>query len=154
MSSIDLHDGALYVTGIGYLRRIKVGTAPGDTPFVACDILALAGKPGGSRALRRFDAIVLGPVAQALIGQCQASVRSGRQVLVRFCMRDVKAHIFTHKKGEKAGQRDACLKSYLLWVYWIKVDGEYTYQAEPTVSDSADDADDTSDLDDLDDLLP
>lgn len=154
MSTIDLHDGTLYVVGLGYLRRIKKGTAPGGARFIACDIFALAGKPSGSGTLRRIDAVVIGSLAPALIERCEASVKSGRQVLVRFCMRDVRAETFTHKRGRKIGQLEACLKSYLLWVYWIKVDDEYTYQSDPAEADDGDD-DDTWGLDDLDDdLMP
>lgn len=151
MNSIDVHDGILRVTGVGYLRRITEATTPGGAPFTACDIFALTGKPG-SRELRRFDAIILGEVAQALIRQCRKALEAGQEILINFCMRDVVAHTFTYPKGKKAGQLGSCLKSNLVRVYWIRIDGEYTFQAEPNKAESEDtfaDMDDPADLDDF-----
>jgi Protein of unknown function (DUF3577) len=151
MKSTNLQDGVLRVTGVGYLRRIKEGTAPGGAPFTACDIFALTGKPR-SRELRRIDAIVLGEVAQALIRQCQTALEAGQEILINFCMRDVLAHTFKYSKGKKAGQLGSWLKSNLVWVYWIKVDGEYTFQAEPGTAESEDTSADMDDADDSDDF--
>lgn len=152
MKSMDLQDGVLRVTGVGYLRRITEATAPGGAPFTACDIFALTGKPG-SRERRRFDAMVLGQVAQALIRQCRTALEAGQEILINFCMRDVRAHTFTYSKGKNAGQLGSCLKSNLVRIYWIKIDGEYTFKAEPSEADSEDTSSDPDDPADLDDLL-
>lgn len=152
MNSIDVHDGVLRVTGIGYLRRITEATTPGGTPFTACDIFALTGKPG-TRELRRFDTMVLGRVAQALIRQCRTALEADQEILINFCMRDVQAHTFKYSKGKKAGQLGSCLKSNLVRIYWIKIDGEFTFQTEPSEMESEDTSagtdDDPTDLDDL-----
>jgi hypothetical protein len=152
MKSTNLQDGVLRVTGVGYLRRIKEGTAPGGAPFTACDIFALTGKPG-SRELRRFDTMVLGQVAQALIRQCRTALEAKQEILINFCMRDVLAHTFTYSRGKKAGQLGSCLKSSLVRIYWIKIDGEYTFKAEPKEAESEDASVDMDDPADLDDLL-
>jgi hypothetical protein len=152
MNSIDVHDGILRVTGIGYLRRITEATTPAGAPFTACDIFALTGK-SGSRQLRRFDALVLGQVAQALIRQCRTALEARQEILINFCMRDVLAHTFTYSKGKKAGQLGSCLKSNLVRIYWIKIDGEFTFQAEPSETESEDTSADLDDPADLDDLL-
>ena len=45
-----------------------------------------------------------------------------------------------------------CLKSHLVRVYWIKVDGEYIYQDERKESDSAENSDDVDGIDGSEDF--
>jgi hypothetical protein len=108
----------------------------------------------GSRAQRRFDTIVLGNVGRRLIKQCQPALDHGQEVVLHFCMRDVEPHTFLYTKGENRGKTGACLKSFLIRVYWIMVDGEYVYEAAKDNPDSADDSGDEVASDALEDWLP
>ncbi|CAM5521514.1 hypothetical protein RLIN73S_04892 [Rhodanobacter lindaniclasticus] len=40
-------------------------------------------------------------------------------------------------QGEESGQQGVSLKARLLFVSWIKVDGEMVYKAEPKTTDDA-----------------
>lgn len=57
-------------------------------------------------------------------------------MLAGFRIGDIWADAFTYEKGDKKGQPGASLKGRLLFISWIKVDGETVYEAKP--KDSAD----------------
>lgn len=50
---------------------------------------------------------------------------------MNFRIGDIWADSFTYEKGDKQGQPGASLKGRLLFIGWIKVDGETVYQAKP-----------------------
>ncbi|MGH8432349.1 MAG: DUF3577 domain-containing protein, partial [Solimonas sp.] len=58
-------------------------------------------------------------------------------VLIGFRLGDLWTDIFTYSKGKNAGQQGVSLKARLLFVSWIKVDGEMVYKAEPKTTDDA-----------------
>jgi hypothetical protein len=120
----------LHVTGLGYVNRIReVKPRKGD-PFLACDIAALNG-PSDDVEYRRFDVRVSGKEAQHLIRRCATAVEADRKVLIGFRLGDLWADQFTYSKGPKSGTPGVSLKARLLYVSWIKVDGEFVYRAEP-----------------------
>jgi hypothetical protein len=57
-------------------------------------------------------------------------VDAGKKVLVAFRIGDIRTEAFTYEKGEKKGQAGASLKGRLLFLNWIKVDGETVYEAK------------------------
>jgi hypothetical protein len=134
----------LHITGLGYLNRIReVKPKKGDA-FLACDIAALNG-PSDSPEYCRFDVRVSGTEAQHLIRRCEEAVKAERKVLIGFRLGDLWVDTFTYSKGERAGQQGVSLKARLLFLSWIKVDGQLVYKAEakasdetPVVSDKAD----------------
>jgi hypothetical protein len=112
-------------------------------PFLACDIAALNG-PSDATEYRRFDVRVSGREAQHLIRRCADAVEAERKVLIGFRLGDLWTDIFTYTKGKNAGKPGVSLKARLLFVSWIKVDGELVYKAEPKTSDEAPAASDES----------
>ena len=102
--------------------------------FLACDIAALNG-PSDSPDYRRFDVRVSGSEAQHLIRRCQQAVEAERKVLIGFRLGDLWADTFTYSKGKRAGEQGVSLKARLLFVSWIKVDGQLVYKAEPKATD-------------------
>jgi hypothetical protein len=48
-------------------------------------------------------------------------------VLIGFRLGDLWTDIFTYAKGKNAGKPGVCLKARLLFVSWIKIDGEMVY---------------------------
>jgi len=134
----------LHITGLGYLNRVReVKPKKGDA-FLACDIAALNG-PSDSPEYCRFDVRVSGTEAQHLIRRCEEAVKAERKVLIGFRLGDLWVDTFTYSKGERAGQQGVSLKARLLFLSWIKVDGQLVYKAEakasdetPVVSDKAD----------------
>jgi len=126
----------LHITGLGYLNRIREVTPRKGDAFLACDIAALNG-PSDSPEYRRFDVRVSGSEAQHLIRRCQQAVDSERKVLIGFRLGDLWADTFTYSKGKRAGEQGVSLKARLLFVSWIKVDGQLVYKAEPKATDEA-----------------
>lgn len=119
----------LHITGLGYLNRVReVKPKKGDA-FLACDIAALNG-PSDDPEYRRFDVRVSGSQAQHLIRRCEQAVKAERKVLIGFRLGDLWTDIFTYTKGKRAGEQGVSLKARLLFVSWIKVDGQLVYKAE------------------------
>ena len=124
----------LHITGLGYLNRIReVKPKKGDA-FLACDIAALNG-PSDNPEYRRFDVRVSGSEAQHLIRRCEEAVKAERKVLIGFRLGDLWTDIFTYSKGKRAGEQGVSLKARVVFVSWIKVDGQLVYKAEPKASD-------------------
>jgi hypothetical protein len=120
----------LHVTGLGYVNRIREVTPRKGDAFLACDIAALNG-PSDDVEYRRFDVRVSGKEAQHLIRRCAAAVEADRKVLIGFRLGDIWTDLFTYSKGPKSGTPGVSLKARLLYVSWIKVDGELVYKAQP-----------------------
>jgi hypothetical protein len=127
----------LHIIGLGYLNRVReVKPRKGD-PFLACDIAALTGPKDGPE-YRRFDVRVSGSDAQHLIRRCEQAVKAERKVLIGFRLGDPWTDIFTYTRGKNAGKQGVSLKARLLFVSWIKIDGEWVYKAECKAVDHAD----------------
>lgn len=126
----------LHITGLGYLNRIREVTPKKGDSFLACDISALTG-PSDSPEYRRFDVKVSGTDAQHLIRRCEQAVQAERKVLIGFRLGDLWTDIFTYAKGKNAGKPGVSLKARLLFVSWIKIDGEMVYKAESKAADGA-----------------
>lgn len=126
----------LHINGLGYLSRIReVKPRKGDT-FLACDIAALNG-PSDDVSYVRFDTRVSGSEAQHLVRRCMAAVEAEKKVMIGFRLGDLWADIFTYSKGKRAGEQGVSLKARLLFITWIKVDGQHVYKAEPRSVDQA-----------------
>lgn len=126
----------LHTTGIGYLNRIREVKPRGKgKPFMAVAIAALHGS-ADEVEYSYIDCNVVGTDAEKLIRRCQEAVDAGKKVLAGFRIGDIWADAFTYEKGDKKGQPGASLKGRLLFISWIKVDGETVYEAKP--KDSAD----------------
>ncbi|MBY4673889.1 DUF3577 domain-containing protein [Burkholderia multivorans] len=120
----------LHITGLGYLNRIReVKPKKGDS-FLACDIAALNG-PSDDVSYVRFDTRVSGSEAQHLVRRCIDAVEAEKKVMIGFRLGDLWTDIFTYSKGKRAGEQGVSLKGRLLFVSWIKVDGNLVYKAEP-----------------------
>jgi hypothetical protein len=124
---------------LGYLNRIREVTPRKGESFLACDIAALNG-PSDAPEYRRFDVRVSGTEAQHLIRRCSEAVEADKKVLIGFRLGDLWTDTFTYTKGERAGQPGISLKARLLFVQWIKVDGEMVYKAEPKSTESSGEA--------------
>jgi hypothetical protein len=120
----------LHITGLGYLNRIREVTPKKGGAFLACDIAALNG-PNDAPEYRRFDVRVSGSEAQHLVRRCTKAVEAEQKVLIGFRLGDLWTDIFSYSKGKRAGEQGVSLKARLLYVNWIKVDGQLVYKAEP-----------------------
>jgi hypothetical protein len=121
----------LHTTGIGYLNRIREVKPRGKgKPFMAVTVAALRGSSDNTE-YSYIDCNVVGAEAEKLIRRSQAAVDAGKKVLVSFRIGDIWTDSFIYEKGEKQGQPGASLKGRLLFIGWIKIDGETVYQAKP-----------------------
>lgn len=120
----------LHTTGIGYLNRIREVSVRKGKPFWAVTIAALHGSSTDVE-YSYIDCNVVGAEAEKLIRRCQDAVSAAKKVLVSFRIGDIWSDAFIYEKGDKKGQPGASLKGRLLFIGWIKVDGEMVYEAKP-----------------------
>lgn len=113
----------LHTTGVGYLNRARDVDVQGGKSFLAAEISALRGNTKNVE-YTRFDCRVSGKQAQEIVRRLMPEVEAERKVLIGFKLGDVYAKPFTYKNGDKAGQQGVSLKTRLLKVRWVKVDGE------------------------------
>lgn len=127
----------LHTSGIGYLNRIREVPIRKGKPILSVTVAALRGSSDDVE-YSYIDCNVVGAEAEKLVRRCQQAVDAGKKVLVAFRIGDIRTEPFTYEKGEKKGQAGASLKGRLLFLNWIKVDGETVYEAKP--KDSVDQA--------------
>lgn len=127
----------LHTQGLGYLNRIREVTPSRGKAFLACTIAALNG-PTESPEYRYFDVTVCGAEARQLVNRYAEAVEQGHKVLMGFRLGDLWTDLFRYSRGEKAGKTGVSLKARLLFVSWVKVNGNLVYQARPKAE--ADDA--------------
>lgn len=122
----------LHTTGIGYLNRIREVKPKGRNakPFLAVTVAALCGSKEAVE-YRYIDCNVVGAEAEKLVRRCMEAVNAEAKVLVSFRIGDCWADPFTYSSGPKQGQHGASLKGRLLYIGWIKVEGETVYEAKP-----------------------
>lgn len=120
----------LHTSGIGYLNRIREVEVRKGKPFISTTIAALHGSKDDVE-YSYIDCKVSGSEAERLVMRYSPEVSAGKKVLVAFRIGDIWADAFTYTKGEKQGKPGASLKGRLLFISWIKVDGETVYQAKP-----------------------
>ena len=118
----------LHTQGIGYLNRVREVPVRRGQPFMACDIAALHGASDDVE-YTRFDCKVAGGEAERLIREHLEDVRAERKVLIAFRIGDLWVDAFTYEKGDRKGLPGASLKGRLIFIEWIKVNGQLTYKA-------------------------
>ncbi|MCV4286431.1 STY4534 family ICE replication protein [Pseudomonas capsici] len=129
----------LHTSGIGYLNRIREVSVRKGNPFMAVTVAALHGS-SDKVEYTYIDCKVAGGEAERLIRRCQQAENSGRKVLVGFRIGDIWVETFTYDRGEKLGQTGASIKGRLLYISWIKIDGENVYQVPDKESGNSVDA--------------
>ena len=116
----------LYITGLGYLNRIREVTPQEGKPFWSVTIAALRGSTDEAQ-YTYFECRVSGKQAQEIVRQLKPAVEGDLKVLIGFTLSDLFAEAFTYKNGDKAGETGISLKARLLRVGWAKVDGDSFY---------------------------
>ncbi len=114
----------LHVTGIGYLNRVREVPVTRAQSFLAVDISALHGDSEDVQ-YTRFDCRVSGSDAKAIIEHLMPIIADdNNKVLVGFKLGDLYVDTFTYQSGDKAGEIGVSLKSRLLRIDWVKVNGK------------------------------
>lgn len=148
LGQVEYH--ALITHGIGYLNHPKEVTPTHGDAFLACTIAALSGAVDVDELDYRYiDTVVTTTDAQQLVRRCVQAVEAEGKVLIAFRLNDMKAEPYIRTQGERAGEAAASLKSKLIHIGLIKVDGKQVYpvKAEPEVpaASTMDDGGDTVD---------
>ena len=120
----------LHTTGIGYLNRIREVEVRKGKPFLCVTVAALHGAADDVE-YSYIDCKVSGSEAERITRLYWPSLSAGKKVLISFRIGDIWTDAFTYTKGEKQGQPGTSLKGRLLFISWVKVDGEMVYQAKP-----------------------
>lgn len=118
----------LHITGVGYLNRVREVSPKRSDPFLAADISALSGASNDVQ-YTRFDSRVVGTEAKRVVRAAMKHVEADKKVLVGFKLGDLYAETFEYKSEKRAGETGISLKTRLLRVDWVKVDGETVYTA-------------------------
>lgn len=119
----------LHIQGIGYLSRAREVKPKRSNAFLAVDVTAIHG-PADDVQHVRFDSKIAGAEAQKVIRDLMDEINDrDRKVLAAFKLGDLYVDQFTYESGEKAGQTGVSLKTRLLRLAWVKVDGEFVYRA-------------------------
>lgn len=126
LDEIEYHE--LLTRGIGYLNSPRMIPNGGD-PFLSCSIAALAG-PVDEPEYRYIETTVANDSAQHLVQRCIQAVEAKKKVLLAFTLNDMKAEAYVRSKGEHAGEVGGSLKSKLMRIGLIKVDGVQVYPLE------------------------
>lgn len=134
LNEIEYHE--LLTRGIGYLNNPRMIPNGGD-PFLSCSIAALAG-PVDDPEYRYIETTVADDSAQHLVQRCIQAVEAKKKVLLAFTLNDMKTEAYVRSKGEHAGEVGGSLKSKLMGIGLIKVDGVQVYPVESTAPASED----------------
>lgn len=150
----------LHITGMGYLndaREVKpVNGSRRFDPFFSVRIAALHGNADAVN-YTYFDAKVVGAEALAVIKRFMPQINGqlstaadgtavDTKVLAGFKLGDLTPETFTFKTGQRAGETGIALKTRLLRITWVRINGELVYTA-PTDEPEQVDQDEPSDVD-------
>lgn len=125
----------LHIHGIGYVNRIREVPVKRGNSFWACDISALHGAENDIQ-YTRFDCRVSGSEAERLIKKLHDACQKEKKILIGFKLGDLYPDSFTYQSEDKQGETGISLKARLLFISWIKVDGESVYTAPPKANEA------------------
>ncbi len=121
----------LHTQGVGYVNRVREVPVKRGEPFWACNISALHGSTDAVE-YTNFDCRVSGADAIKVIKRLDKASQEEKKILMGFKIGDLYPETFVFKNGQKAGQTGVSLKARLLYIGWVKIDGDSVYTAPST----------------------
>ncbi len=118
----------LHTQGVGYVNRVREVPVKRGESFWACQLSALHGAADAVE-YTYFDCRVSGTVAAKVIKRLDKACQDNKKILIGFKIGDLYPETFTYKSGEKQGQMGISLKARLLYIGWVKIEGETVYTA-------------------------
>ena len=119
----------LVTTGIGYVNRLRHVTPQEGEPFWSVSIAALRGSVDEAQYVH-FECRVSGKQAQEVVSRLQPAVEGNAKVLIGFTLSDLQPETYRRKRGERAGTTGVSIRTRLLRIAWVKVDGQPFYSED------------------------
>ncbi len=136
LESLPYYD--LLTRAIGRLNYVHDGHDASTEP--RCSFGAFKGKVGQPPEFCNFDLTVCGDEVARLILDQAGSVRAKRKVNISVLLEDLEPGYYVPTKGANAGKPMPQIKSNLIEVSTIKVDGEEVFRAKSTDDPAREDA--------------
>jgi hypothetical protein len=136
----DEHYYDIYVSACGFLNRLRTVEHSDGQSSLVCTFAALRGAKGERAQPTYFDAKIVGDRTKALVEQFRNVINDRtRQVFVSVRLSDIYVKPFVRQKGERKGESGYSLKTRLLVVESLAVDGVFAYRRkdDPTVEVAA-----------------
>jgi len=120
----------LLTNGFGYLSQVRTLPSHKNDPYLAVKLAAIQG-PQRRITYTYYDCRVTGAIAKELTTKYATAINTGETVFVHFTTSGLWASPFTYQAGEKKGQPGACLRTNLLNMKLVMINGETVYTAPP-----------------------
>lgn len=119
----------IYLSACGFLNRVRTVERRDGQSSLVCTLAALRGAKGERAEPTYFDVKVVGAHAAALITQYKAVINDrSRQVFVAVGLSDLYVKPFVRESGERKGEPGYALKTRLLAVESLAIDGIVVYR--------------------------
>jgi hypothetical protein len=130
------------VSACGFLNRVRTVEQTDGKTHLACTFAALRGAKGERAEPTYFDAKVVGGHTTALLTQYQSVINDrSRQVFAAVRLSDLYVKPFVRQRGERKGESGYALKTRLLAIQSLAIDGVVVYRRseDPTLEASTQD---------------
>lgn len=117
------------VSACGFLNRVRSVEPKDGQAYLVCTLAALRGPKGERAEPTYFDAKVVGEQARALLVLHQSAINDrSRKVFAAVRLSDLYVKSFVRERGERQGEAGFSLKTRLLGIESIAIDGIVVYR--------------------------
>jgi hypothetical protein len=117
------------VRACGFINRLREVKPESGAAYLTCTFAALRGPKGERATPTYFDVKVVGEKAKTLLQNVKSVINDrSRQVFASVRLSDLTVASFTRQKGERKGETGYALKSRLLTIDSLAIDGVVTYR--------------------------
>jgi hypothetical protein len=125
--SADYYD--ISVSACGFLNRVRTVEPAEGSSYLVCTLAALRGAKGERGELTYFDMKVVTDQARELIRLHQSVINDrSRKVFASVRLSDLVVKSFVRERGERKGETGFALKSRLLVIESLAIDGVVVYR--------------------------
>ena len=117
------------VSACGFVNRVRTVEVKDGQTLLACTFAALRGKKGERAEPTYFDVKVVGSHARTLLTQYQDVINDRtRQVFASVRFSDLYVKPFVRQRGERKGESGYAVKTRLLAIESLAIDGNVVYR--------------------------
>ena len=126
------------VSACGFLNRVRTVKPAEGEAYLVCTFAALRGAKGERAEPTYFDAKVVGDQARALLTQHENVINDrARNVFAAVRLSDLYVKSFVRERGERQGEPGFALKTRLLAIESLAIDGVVVYRRADDPATSA-----------------